>query len=171
MLEMIDKHPTVTKVIVVEYWISYKTRQRKQKEPDYAMLKEFIQVLQSRNKKVFIIADLPNYPKNNFDFLAKSSIIPPRTNNDNWKNWQSVEEYENKQGAVNSNLKRVCIETSAVYVPIQNSLFDGSKFITSYTSNEKYVSLYKDANHLSPEGSERAARYLWPYLYKSNKKW
>jgi peptidoglycan/LPS O-acetylase OafA/YrhL len=168
MLEMIDKHPTVTKVIVVEYWISYKTRQRKQKEPDYAMLEEFIQVLQSRNKKVFIIADLPNYPKNNFDFLAKSSIIPPRTKNDNWKNWQSVEEYENKQGAINSNLKCVCNETSAVYVPIQNSLFDGSKFITSYTSNEKYVSLYKDANHLSPEGSERAARYLWPYLYPSD---
>ena len=163
VLAELAQYPQISKVVLVQYWCRY------MKTTDgYEALDAFSARLKTMGKSLLIVADIPNYagsPVDNVDRLAKGKIIGCRRLPPDGYMRQSVTEYETQQGEINRHLETICRKNGAVFVPLYQALKRGDDYGAILEQDGKIVSLYRDNDHLSRNGSLRAARFLVPYLF------
>jgi peptidoglycan/LPS O-acetylase OafA/YrhL len=157
-------HPSASKVVLSQFW----TYKEYDKSVMFERLREFIALIQSMGKQVFVLDDVPIYEKAPGDVLARMTVIRPRAGNLDYNEdrlWQSDGEYERAQGDIVRALRAACREAGAVLVPLDTLVKRGDRYISFDSENGQPVPLYNDRHHLSPAGSLRAARFLLPYLF------
>ncbi|MBL0210408.1 MAG: acyltransferase family protein [Holophagaceae bacterium] len=167
IIETLKKHPQVSKVVMAESWSEMITKRGNQ---DYQTIldqvEEFTLKIQSMNKTLYIVTDIPIRNYNPIDIAAKMTIIPPRKLKHEWINGlQSEVEYEQRQGYINRQLKNLCHKTGAVLVPMHIALKRENQFIAFEHKNGHIVPLYMDGGHLSPDGSLLASKFIMLYLF------
>ncbi len=145
-------------IILAQFWSNIS-----QPELMYEQLEEFSLLMKEMKKKLYILTDPPVYDFNVTEMVAKELIFPPRKS---LNRMRELAEYENRQGEINRNLEKLCERTGAVLVPIHIALLRDSGYIAFEHSSGKLVPLYRDGNHLSPEGSLLVGNYIYPYLFK-----
>jgi peptidoglycan/LPS O-acetylase OafA/YrhL len=167
-LRKLDEFPQVSAVVIAQQWVRYAENWagNKNTESMYAQLTEFASYVRSKNKTLFIVEDIPNYKYLLNEMVARMQIIQPRKMDPEWERlYQSEEDYHRTQGSINAQLKAICEKTGAVLIPLQLAFKENSRYIYFDEQAIKRTSLYIDSNHLSREGSLRAARFIEPYLF------
>ena len=167
-LKNLDELPQVSTVILVQYWLGYFDNNRGQRvdvESAYARLEEFASCIKSKGKTLIIVGDVPDHKWALNDIIARTKIIPPRKMEPEWKSLrQSEEEYDRMQGVINTRLEEICKKTGAVFIPLDLAFKENGSYIYFDQENDNPHPLYRDENHLSPDGSLRAAQFIMPRL-------
>ena len=164
ILVKLRKSPEISKVVLAQYWRSY-AGDLFDTEATYADLEEFAYAMQSMGKTLFVLADVPVRGYDPRELLVKQRIIPERGGAKGRKGVQSIEEYSELQGQINLELEMICKKTGAVFVPMHEALKFNNQYIAFHHNDGSLVPLYLDSNHLSPEGSLLAAKFLMPYIF------
>jgi hypothetical protein len=113
-------------------------------------------------KTLFILTDVPARDYSPCEMAARTQIITPRHMQAGWEDGRQSElEFEKRNGLINHDLEAVCRRTGAVLVPLHLA-FKQSKYYIAFDGGHYF---YKDSNHLSLDGSWRAARFVAPYLF------
>lgn len=160
-LQVLTKMQHAKTVIIVEMWARSFSSQPK--DVVYAQLEEYCKLLRSRNKIVILVSDIPF---SNVDFLAieaRKKIIEPRQKFA-CSFQQSEVEYDQVQGEFNLGLKNICNKTGALFIPLNLALKRGQNYDFCDVQDGKIIQLYKDASHLSQDGSLYAAKFIMPYI-------
>ena len=168
-LKNLDELPQVSTVILVQYWLGYfddNWGKRVDVESAYAQLEEFAACIKSKGKTLIIVGDVPNHKWALNDIIARTKIIPPRKMEPEWKSLrQSEEEYDHMQNDINTRLEEICKKTGAVFLPLDLAFKENGSYIYFDQKSGTPLPLYRDASHLSPDGSLRAARFILPCLF------
>ncbi|MFZ4394491.1 MAG: acyltransferase family protein [Kiritimatiellia bacterium] len=162
VLEAVAGRPAVRHVVLASRWMDYACSM-----PDSWSLKleEFVRCLAATNRTVVIAADIPSFSYSPSDIAARMAIITPRRVEPDWvEHAQSAAAYERAQGRLNRTLQEICARTGAVFAPLQEALRQGDRYPAFDRTSGEWVPLYGDGNHLTHDGSMRAARFLAPYL-------
>ena len=169
VLRELDTLPQVSTVILAERWFLYCDSSKYKPEnieAVYTQLEEFSTYVISKGKRLLIVGDVPNHKWALADIAARTNIIAPRKMEPEWLSLQQTEEeYSRMQGYIDTRLEEICKKTGAVFVPLHLALKKNSCYIYFDPKNEKPFPLYTDANHLSSEGSLRAAQFMIPRLF------
>lgn len=171
-LAELAKHPTVTKVIIAQFWSQ--VVKSESGTIDLAQvsrgLEELAIQLRQSGKTLYIIGDYPAFSRTSSrDELIRTQIIAPRKMVPGWSGYQTEQQYETEQGAVNSVLKEVARKTGAVFVPA-NTVFLKDNIYSAYDEiDARKIPLYRDGHHLSQIGSLRAARFIYPFMFTDDK--
>lgn len=157
-------HPRLTKVLLVQSWLSdhypFQTSPRLQDD-----LRSFASSLRQRGVQLFIATDVPLYANTPSDIDARLAMQPPRSMLDEWRGLQSCSRYEAQQGEVNALLQRICRETGATLLPLHQAFRDGDHYLAVSRAQPALTCYYRNTDHLSPEGSLRAARFAGARLF------
>ena len=168
-LKNLDELPQVSTVILVQYWLGYfddNWGKRVDVESAYAQLEEFAACIKSKGKTLLIVGDVPNHKWALNDVIARTKIIPPRKIEPEWISLQqSEEEYNRMQKGINTRLEEICRKTGAVFIPLNLAFKENGRYIYFEQKDGNPHPLYRDASHLSPAGSLRAARFIRPSLF------
>jgi hypothetical protein len=167
ILAELEKQPQVSKVVLVEYWSSqHKERNRgSERQTMYLELERFSREIKEMGKTLFIATDVPLITYSVSDIAAKREIISPRHIEAGWDGQQSEAKYDKQQGEINRRLEEICHKTGAILIPLHLALKQGDHYIAFDKQNGKTIPLYMDDNHLSPEGSLRAASVILSCLF------
>lgn len=154
-----DLH-SVNKVVIAEYW-------PKLTEPGdaYTRLEEFANTMTSMNRKLYIVTNVPVYTDSPADITARLSMIEPRKLNTEWQGYKSVKQFDREQADINNKLEQISTKTGAIIVPIHMAFRTNEGYICREEVDGHFQPLYMDKDHLSPYGSNRAAKLLMRYLY------
>ena len=79
---------------------------------------------------------------------------------------QPMAKYEYMQGDINRWLSEICRDTGVVLIPLQTCFLREGRYQFSDEINGKYVALYRDSDHLTGEGSRRAATFVMDYIFQ-----
>ncbi len=170
-LKNLDELPQVSTVILAQYWLGYfddNWGKPVNAEAAYAQLEEFAFYIKSKGKTLLIIGDVPNYKWALNDIIARTKIIAPRRMEPEWMSLQqSEQEYCRMQNGINARLEEICRKTGAVFMPLQLAFKENDHYVYFGQENGKTLPLYRDASHLSPDGSLRAAQFILPFLFQA----
>jgi len=162
--------PAVTHVVISNYWSRERFEKKSRVRDDKGMLnrlERFIEELVVMGKTVLVISDVPSYQHEPPDIAARAQIIPPRTLDVlRQSKAQTEEEYDSTNGKINQQLRAVCEKAGGQFVEMHWAFKSGDEYVTTEAIDGKNVPLYRDMDHLSAQGSLRAARFLEPYLFK-----
>jgi peptidoglycan/LPS O-acetylase OafA/YrhL len=154
-------------VILAEMWSRSLAVQNQSQEFVYERLIEYATQVKAMNKTLYIVTDIASYPYVAQEIEVKSRIVGlPRGRDILLKSrQQSQVDYDQKQGEINRKLEEVCNKTGAVLIPLHLALKLNDSYISCEVKDGRYVPLYRDTNHLSMEGSMRAAQFIMSYLF------
>ena len=165
-LKKVEETPSIRCVVLAERWSSPRQLSNGRR---FTQIEEFSLRVRAMKKSLFIISDNPNFTYTPCDIAARMKIIQPRHVYPEWKNCiQTEEEYTRMQGEINSELDAICKRTGAVRIPLQMAFKQPEGYISFVMKDNGSVQLYTDDNHLSSEGSLRAAEFIIPYLFPEN---
>jgi len=164
LLEL-DKHPNVTKVVLVQNW-GYLRTEKADSGDNLRKLEEFAHEIHRRHKTLYITSDVPRF--NGTDIAARSAIIAPRRMN-GWDGTLTQQQQDEAQGQVNSRLKDVCDRTGAVFAPLHLAFVQGDRYVAFEEHDGRKIALYRDADHVSVAGAIRVVRFLMPRVFVAPK--
>jgi hypothetical protein len=168
MLKKLDELSQVSTVILAQYWLGYfddNWGKPVNVESAYTQLEEFASYIKSKGKTLLIVGDVPNHKWALNDIIARTKIIAPREMEPEWTSLQqSEEDYKRMQSGINARLEEICRKTGAIFIPLHLAFKENGNYIYFDRKNDKPLPLYRDANHLSPDGSLRAAQFILPRL-------
>ena len=168
VIRKLEELSTVSSVILVERWLRKDWSDPREVDGIRLRLEQFAGYLNSIGKKLFICTDVPCYycplPLN--DIAARMQIMKPRHIETAWDfSGQSAEMYSRTQEVpINRVLDEICKKTGAVLIPLHLSLEKEGHFLYYDNQDGNIVPLYKDNDHLSLNGSLRAAQLVMNYV-------
>ena len=165
ILTLLAESPATSKVFIVQYWSARWNKKSRDSEQLYVKLETFAKAIQTMGKTLYIATDVPVWEFSPDDIRARMEIISPRKNEDGWDGLMAQSLYERHQGDINRHLEKICYKTGAILLSLHLALKQGDHFIAFDNQNGTPVCLYRGTNHLSPYGSQRAARFILPYLF------
>jgi peptidoglycan/LPS O-acetylase OafA/YrhL len=160
LLEL-DRHSTVTKVILAQGWF-YLLGKKGDPDTNLRKLEEFAHEISHRGKTLYIISDVPLF--NGTDIAAKSAIIAPREMKVGWDGTLTRQQHNEAQGHFNARLMDISHHTDTVFVPMHLAFMRGDRYVAFEEHDGRRIALYRNADHLSPEGALRAVRFLMPHV-------
>ncbi len=161
LLEL-DRHPTVTKIILAQGWF-YLLGKKTDTDVYLWKLEEFGHEIRRRHKTLYITSDVPLF--DGTDIAARSVIIAPRKMNVGWDGTLTPQQYDEAQGQFNSRLKDICHRTGAVFVPVHLAFMQGGRYVAFEEHDGRQIALYRNVDHVSVEGAIRAIRFLMPHVF------
>ena len=69
------------------------------------------------------------------------------------------------QGATNKNLEEITRDLGAQLIPLHLAFKRDAGYLAFEVQGEELIPLYRDNNHLSPQGSLRAAQFIITQLF------
>lgn len=164
LLEL-DRHATVTKVILAQGWY-YLLGKKGDPDANLRKLEEFAHEISQRGKTLYITSDVPLF--NGTDIAAKSAIIAPRKMKVGWDGTLTRQQHNEAQGQFNSRLMDICRHTDAVFVPVHLAFVQGDRYMAFEEHDGKKIALYRNFDHISVEGAIRAIRFLMPRVFATS---
>ncbi len=166
-LKKLAEWPQATRVVLAEMWTRSLARQDRPHDHVYTRLAEFALRVKAMNKTLFIATDIADFPHLAQDVEAQSRIVgaPRRIGIVQTSRQQSGADYDRRQGEINRNLEEVCRKTGAILLPLHLALKQDDRYVSCDVQDGHFVALYRDTNHLSMEGSLRAAQFIMSYLF------
>jgi hypothetical protein len=165
-VEWLASQTNLSTVVLAQRWRLYNNPQM------FLRLIEFAHRIEAMGKTLYLVADVPSYnvKRAPSDIAARVRIIPPRQGNSEVKQLrQSESEYNRVEAEINRHLDEVCRKTGASLIPLNLAFKQDDRYIAFAQQNGKTIPLYCDYNHVSPDGSVRAARFLVPYLFPQDR--
>ena len=159
---ILEAHPEISKVLIIQAWTShYKNRRT---YPDMSeQLTNFAQKIQTPHRQVYIITDFPGSKTE--DTHAKLAMISPRRYLDEWNGTRQKNVYDETLLPIHHMLESVCTESASTLIPLHLAFLDGEEYFGIQHQKGKRVFLYRDSNHLSPDGSVLAVQFIMRYVY------
>ena len=151
---------SVKKVVIAEYWPKLF-----ESGDAYIKLEAFARVIAHMHRKLYIVTNVPVYANSPADIAARLSLIPPRKLNAEFLGYKYANQYNMDQQAINIKLKQISLRTGAVIIPIHMAFKANDRYICRESKGGLFTPLYMDTNHLSPYGSNRAAKLIMRYLF------
>ena len=159
----LETHPEIKKVILIQNWKGYMNDTIR--FPDvYNKFDNFAHEIHKSKRKLYILSDFP--VQQTPDLQAKLQMISPRRMEPGWNGLADKDNDNKKMKVINTQLKKMSNNTSSTFVPIHLAFLQKGNYVSFEQEKGNRVYLYRDTNHLAPEGSLRAARFLMSYLYQ-----
>ena len=158
VLRRLKGFPAGATVVLAQRWLYYTTSEAGPGPLD-GQLEAFAQTVRGMGMTLLVVADVPNRDYDPWDIEPRLQQFQPRTFLPEWRDHRQPESvYLAMQGGINERLRAVCARTGAGFLPIQDQFKEAGGFLAFEQRGGNRVPLYRDAHHLSRDGSLRAAR-------------